>query len=496
MAKNVPTGSMSVNDDRVESTALWYSNQLPDWMRSDCLMGGTKAMRAAGTTYLPKFEHESQPDYDLRLSVSTLTPFYATHYHTAMGLMFAEKVTIEDSTIPQEELDNIDNLGHNLEAFTEMCAAQIMLKGLHHVQVDMPPNPGALTLEDDQRLNLRPYWVHVPVEALTNAFYETKNNMRSLTQTRVAGVKSVRAGRFGNSQVKTIRVMDKNEDGSVTFEVWIREGSDSAPYKLSADEKDMGVLGINEIPLATGQMDEKVFMVSRSILDDISFKNIEHWQSASDQRSILTVARYPIQYQLGTDAAQNCQGSGAVFHSPGRTSKDAQDVSIGFAEISGESIVAGERDLEAIVKQANVLSLNNAQSGNRTATGDVLDVTISSSPLQMVASATENLVNRCLALHAKWKGAGIKPGKVKISKDFGLTASEASRITALMTMRAQGDIDHETFIDELKEIRVLRTSKTAEQIRAKLEREGTGLFDEPDNSQTDTPANDDNQGAV
>ena len=42
----------------------------------DALMGGTKKMRDAGETYLPKWPSEDEEDYKFRLSIATLFPSY------------------------------------------------------------------------------------------------------------------------------------------------------------------------------------------------------------------------------------------------------------------------------------------------------------------------------------------------------------------------------------------------------------------------------------
>lgn len=64
---------------------------------SRALLGGTAAMRQAGTRYLRKGEAEAQADYDLRLHSTTLTDSYPRTLSTT-GQVFSKDVTLEDET--------------------------------------------------------------------------------------------------------------------------------------------------------------------------------------------------------------------------------------------------------------------------------------------------------------------------------------------------------------------------------------------------------------
>jgi len=467
---------------KVNDKASWYLDQSPDWERSDHLMAGTSAMRAAGDRYLTQFELEGNKAFSARLKATVLTNFYKDHYHTAMGLIFAEDIEIKDSKIPQDQLDNIDNQGHSIQAYAERMASKLLLKGLHHVMVDMPPIPeaGADTAEDDKRLGLRPYWVSLGVERLFNAYCEVKNNIRDITQIRFTEEKTVVKG-FDRSVSKAIKVYyddAESPEGKVRFETWIADKG--GEYKLSVDPKDIGEMGIDEIPLVTYATSDEDFMCSPSVMIDIAHKNVEHWQSSSDQRNILTVSRYPVQYQIGTAAAIVDMGPTGILHSEG-TSTPKQNVEFGYIEPAGTGVAAGERDLDRIIQDANVLSIRlRTTTGDRTATGDALDFTMASSPLHMVAQALENGLNACLKLHAKWLGLDEKAaGTVKVSKDFGISASEAARILEIGTARRAGDIDLETYIAEMKQIGVFKTDVQAEKVRQRIIAEGTGMFADP-----------------
>ncbi len=475
---------------KIDDNAGWYDAQLEMWDRADDLLAGTSRMREKAAKYIPKFELEGEDSYTARVKVTTLTNFYSDALVTNLGLMFREDPTLEKSAIPQEELDNIDNLGHNLNDFAYMKAEALLKHGVHHVQVDMPVNPGAETAGDDLRMGLRPYWVSVPARCLFNAFYTVKNNVRSLTQVRISGHRMITSG-LDSSCLNTILMFEKPTDidgdpvagANVAFTTYIQD-VDKGPYSVSPRSKDSGVLGapMTEIPIVTLQINDTEFMKSRSTLDDMAFKNIEHLQVSSDHRNIFTASCYPILTQIGIDEPVTDLGSGTVLWSPGAKStpdETRQDVQFDYISPESGPIEQGRAEKDQIIAEANSLMMKIQQrsGGDRTATGDTLDFVVTASPLQVVSRAVENGINRCLRLHAIWKG--MKPeqaGKFKMPPVPAMTASEQVAVTEIGTARRSGDLSYPTYVAEMSQRGVFKTPVNPATERTRLDSEGADMF--------------------
>src|SRR5690606_24069096 len=85
----------------------------------------------------------------------------------------------------------------------------------------------------------------------------------------------------------------REDPGSTSWQLF--EKSDSGEWiKI-----DSGVVSINRIPLRTYYTRREGFMIGYPFLEGMAWKNLEHWQSASDQRHILHVARVPILFGSG-----------------------------------------------------------------------------------------------------------------------------------------------------------------------------------------------------
>ena len=79
------------NDVSTVSSAV--AAMQPDWDLTRALLGGTKAMRASGVRYLPKWPLETQQDYDCRLDVAVLFPAYQRTIKTLSAKPFSKPLT-------------------------------------------------------------------------------------------------------------------------------------------------------------------------------------------------------------------------------------------------------------------------------------------------------------------------------------------------------------------------------------------------------------------
>jgi hypothetical protein len=462
MADNV------VNDDppAVEDCAGWYEEMLPRWELAKDLLGGTAAMRAAGEKYLPRFTAESEDNYNRRLGLATLNNFYSAMAKQMVGFVFADFVKIEDCKIPEDILNNIDNQGHDVHGFARLIAKDFITRGLQHILVDMPPRPaGAETAQDDKIHNMRPFWVGLKAECAFNAVSERVAGVDKLQQFRWKD-DGARVNGLAVDYVKRIRVLSKKADG-VYLEIY-EKIEDEEDYILVSSLK----LTIAEIPVVTGYAEREGFMKSLSPLEDVAYLNVEHFQSKSDQRNILTVVRYPIPWQIGTANPISNTGPHNVWHSPGND-KETQPVEFGLLEHTGAGVEAGEKDLDRIIAEAQSLGMQLiTKAPQQTATGAGIDFADETSPLQDFAQSLEDMLNGALRLTALWLGLSEKDaGYAEVNKDFGISADEAAAINAMLAMRASGDLSRPTLWAEMKERRVFKTGFDEKKEAAALDKE-------------------------
>ena len=131
------------------------------------LMGGTKTMRDADTTYLPKFKAETKPAYEERKSLSWLFNGYKKTVRDMTGRVFEKPMTIVSAPPNLKEwAENIDLDGRDLSTFARMVFEDGMAgSGVSYIMVDAPirNNDELVSVEQAQSQNLRPYLIHLRV---------------------------------------------------------------------------------------------------------------------------------------------------------------------------------------------------------------------------------------------------------------------------------------------------------------------------------------------
>jgi hypothetical protein len=109
------------------------------------LMGGTKAMRAAGERYLPKFAAETQANYNARLGRSTLFNAFKKTVADMTGRVFSKPIVLGKDVPPElvEYAENIDLTGRHLNIFARDVFYDSLQPGIGFIYVDAPPAPFA-----------------------------------------------------------------------------------------------------------------------------------------------------------------------------------------------------------------------------------------------------------------------------------------------------------------------------------------------------------------
>ena len=189
----------------VAATSKAVDAMQPDWALATALLGGTRAMRAASTTYLPRFPNEDPEAYRSRLASSVLFPAYKRTVETLTGKPFSKPITVGDDVPPQivEWLPDVDMEGRNLDAFAADVMEYALAFGLTGILVDYPIKPeGVKTQADEKAIKLRPYFVHVKPDQIIGWQAARVNGEWTIQQLRLMEMVSEPDGEFGSNDVK------------------------------------------------------------------------------------------------------------------------------------------------------------------------------------------------------------------------------------------------------------------------------------------------------
>ncbi len=432
-----------------QSTCGFYEDQLPVWDMLGTLMDGTNAMRKAGQKYLPKFQYETPSGYEFRLLSTTLLNYYKRSVMGLLGKPFSEPLGIPenmDEGLKNILADDVDHQGSDLDAFARNAFHIGLSKGLVHILVDYPTamtsEDGApVTLADEEARGATPYMVIIQPENLIAAFAEFRHGVEVLTHIRIKECEVVQ-DKWKEIEIERVRILEPGK-----WELW-RKG-DNGKYTLESE----GTTSLDYIPLVTYYAERQGFMRSRPPLLDLAHLNVSHWQSSSDQRNALSVARFPILAASGVDPeTQLMIGPNTFYATREPTSK------IYYVENSGSALGMGRQDLEDLKTEMAMMGLQlllPGQPGGQTATAKAMDGAEANCGLQAMVLDFQACLNQAVDIMADW--LGIETGEKKdaadsilINSEFGLALGQAQDLSILLAMRASRELSHAAFMTELK----------------------------------------------
>lgn len=427
----------------VNTESSGYQAMLPDLELIGALMGGTRAMREAGHKYLPQYEEEHDRNYQHRLERAVLTNFFMRTIDGLVGKPFAKPIQLgDDMPSPLVEFaEDVDGQGNHLDVFARKSFEKGLAKGLVHILVEYPaisPDDAPQTLADERVMANQPYWVMVDPEEVIAAYSEQVGGIEKLTHVRIRECSIERVG-WEEVEIQRVRVLEPG-----TWALW-RKADKKDEWSLEAE----GTTTLDYIPMVTWYAGERTSCCCAAPpLLDLAHLNVAHWQSASDQRNVLTVARFPI---LAASGVSEDEANKVIGPNKFLTSMDAQSKWY-YVEHTGAAIEAGRQDLEDLKEEMATMGIEllMRKPGNTTATAKAVDSAENNSTLQALAGTFKDVLERAFEITAEWMGKGIASGSLEVNKDFGLKMSEATDLSALQDARRRGDISREAFINELK----------------------------------------------
>lgn len=463
---------LAVNQQSTDVKAL-----AEHWPVCEALMGGTPAMRKAGVLHLPRWPGEEPAAYNSRLATATLFPAYRRTVSVMAGKPFAKALTLTDADARIEEwAKDIDRGGVNLHAFSgEMFEESFY--GLAGILVDYPdqrPRDAAgkvvegpvpkRTVAQVEASGARPYFVRIMhAQILGWQIAVTPRGVR-LSQLRLAESREEADGPYDTKTIQQVRVL---RPGS--WELWEEAGDNKGWFLL-----DSGTTSLKEIPFVPLYGRRESFMLGTPTLLDLAHLNVKHWQSQSDQDTILHVARVPILTVRGVqDTFQLTLGASTAVNLG-----DNPDAALAFVEHSGGAIGAGEISLRALEAQMiqSGAELLVKQPGDRSATESAGDQEGNKCELQRLTERFEDALDQALVFMAEY--AGIAPeraGSVSLFKDFGAATLSDASAQLVADLNSRGLLSRATTLRELQRRGIIEESIDIEAEIAAAEEEGPTL---------------------
>lgn len=430
----------------------------------NAVMGGTAAMREAGRTYLPQEPREDDLSWQSRLGRTVLFPAFRRAVQTMVGKPLGSPIVLDELDPALESAaENIDMSGRDLDTFARQVLEQTLTDGIGWVLVDHTPVPTGATLATEREMKAGPFFVHVPLSRVLGWKVEVAHGVPKVVQFRFAECAEVPDGEFGTKEEQRVRVWEPGlvrvfrKVQTTNGEEWIEAPELGGPVTLK-DE-------IPVVPIYTGRTG---FWEAVPPLEDMAWLNVQHWQSSSDQRHVLHVARVPL---LGADEDTRANPAAPVTIGPDRLIVGLKGLR--YIEHSGGAIGAGRQDLLDLEDMMRRVAgeLLARVAGDKSATEAGMEGREGASQLRAWVWSFQDALEECFRLAAKWIG---KPdgGSVEISTDWDDEELGFQMIQQLTAARTAGLISSDTYLWNLKRAELLPPDTELEDEKAALEAEG------------------------
>lgn len=463
------------------------------------VLAGTEAMRAAGERYLPKHPAEKPDLYSGRLAATVLNNRLEGAVNAAVGKPMQEPVRLDDAHAYDPFYDDmildVDNLGNDLAGFARSVFEDAVAAGVTFIMVDMPRAAPGMTLAEEIAGNIRPYFIHLRAEDVLSYTVSIDQGVPKVVDARFReDVTRVIPGTFKETIIRRVRHWRK--DGWTLYEEQTDDkGEANGKWSISEQEMSNALGEVSIVAIFTGRRLNKSGIRVKAPFLDLAWKNVEHWQSSSDQRHILKYARFPI-----------LAGSGVKIQSK-RTGADEErtPVVIGptvllttedpagkwyYVEPQGSAIESGQKDLERLEAEMDKLSMkvhirgSGEVTAREVATGEARE----NSAIKNMALNLKEGLEKAFVFAERLRGAKdtTKAPKATVHTDFGDEIAEDNQsIDALTKARVAGQISRRTYWNELQRRGQLSGTFDADAEEVALDEEESRLATEEDDPESD-----------
>jgi len=462
-----PTGSDKAD---VSTPSDAYLEMLPRWEMIDTVIGGTRTMREAGKAYLPQHMYEGEDAYKERLSRATLKNYTGRTLETLVSKAFRDSPRLNPD-VPQQIAalaEDIDLEGNALHVFLRGWFQMAVRRAFAYCLVDFSrtqPAPGQVrTLADDTAEGVRPFWRLVDPADMIYLRMERVGGHTLVAEARMREYEEVPDG-WGTRCVQRIRVLTP---GRFDLYELARQRRGGRPTWVLTDG---GPMGLPYVPMVPFYVAKDGPAEGKPPLEDLAYLNVEHFQSSADQRSILTVARFPILAASGVQTADPNGDPLVIGPKKWLAVADPQG-RIYYVEHAGHAISAGRTDLEDLEDQMASYGSEflRKRPGAPSATGRALDSMEAISPLMAWGLSFKDSIELALKYTADWlklPGGGTVAYQIKPDVSVG----ESKELDTLNIARAGRDLSREAYLTELKRRDILAEEFDPEEDLKVLEKE-------------------------
>jgi hypothetical protein len=466
----------------VASTHPDYDRVAPAWELCRDISGGSRAVKAKRTVYLPQPSGMSNADYDAYLKRAVFFNAMARTITALAGAVVVKQPEVEGvPPLVAPDLEDVTLRDESLEDVALEVVQEVLRVGRFGILLDMP----------EASARPRPYWCLRRAEDIVNWRTERIGDdpaqLVSLVLREDQEVPSLDG--FGHEVRPAYRELS----------LAAGDGGPVAQSRLWTQSDPMLVVSQSATPWSPGPWHSLLrrgtplsflpfcFVGPSGITPDVAKPPLEdmaeivagHFRNSADHEHGLFLTALPTPWAAGV------QGDDQVLTiGPSRAWRLSENGKVGMMEFSGAGLAAVREAMAAKEKMmghlgGKLLLEEPSAQGPETATSARLRYSAESASLRTIAASVSAALTRILRWHCWWVGLddGV-PLDVEVrlaSSFFDVKASSEEVKTAVFAVQA-GEISSETFYSILTRGGWSRPGVTFEQERQAIERQVNRLL--------------------
>jgi hypothetical protein len=437
----------------VRTPSLAYQNLASDWAMIECVRGGTRAMREAGESYLPREQSEDDEAYLKRLNRATLSPIYTRLVRVFSSMILRKPIKIlntegmadNDFQIVYEQLmSDIDGRGSNLELFAFEVLKESIHGGYCGIEVIYPKIDGFSTRAEEIESGVRPFWSLYTSQNILGD--KVKNNIRE--NVRLLQLVTEDVGEWGEELIEQVLVY-KIEDGIKYSQLYRLVKNEDGKEKWELyEEHILDIPNIkNELPFVFVFSDKRLIQAQPPMIE-VAYLNVRHWQVTADLENSLHVAAVPRMFIFGA-SDDDIQATGTLSGNMAIAIPDPQ----ARVDWSAPNTQAFEpcsdrlKDLQHNMLELGLSTMTSQKNVGESAESKRLDRAQSDSQLAVLSQNLQNALYQALRIHVAYLGLDPETTPtIQVNRDFDGLPISPQMVNALLAILNAGKLSTETFL--------------------------------------------------
>lgn len=439
-----------------------YTAMKPVWRKCRDAATGQRAIHAGKEYYLPKLSGQEDRAYDAYVNRALFFNATGRTIDAMAGLIFRKQPQIEIPSGMEEWKQDIDLAGKTLEGFASEAVEEVIKVARGGILVDHPQQVEGATVEQANRLSLRPYMTLFKAEDILDWRVERIDN--------VSKVSYVVLSEIADDDVNQIRELSLEE--GVYIQRVYQELESGWELIEEIEPKKQGAK-LNEIPFFFLAPKEAGIEIQDPPIEDLVYVNLSHYQNSADLENGAHVSGLPTPYVTGiTDEEFTFMLGGSGIALP-------MDATAGFLQCGSEGFATLEKLMDRKEEQMASLGARAISPEKRmaeTAETQTIKRGGENSVLASIAGSVEQQIRKALEFMRDWAGY---TGDVlfELNKDYIPSTMSAQELTALLGAVQSGQLSQQSFFEALQRGEVISEGVTFEDEQDRIQASGVSFAD-------------------